>query len=474
MKDLKVLPVILSGGIGSRLWPLSRSSHPKPFIKLNDDESFIQKTYRRAHNLATDNEVVIVTNRDLFFYTKDEFEQLALASYKTFLLEPCGRSSTAAIALAAHYAKNKYGDNCALLVMPTDHLINDFDAFAQAVKQAVELTRQSKLVTFGIKPDEPKTEFGYIEANGNEVKKFVEKPDLTTAKHYLGLGNFFWNSGMFCMQAGKFIDELTKHNNTINKHSQLSFNNAKHSQASNWQQFEINYTDFEQIEDIAVDYAVFEKSKDVAIVPCDIGWSDVGSWKEFGSLYPADDNNNNITGNVITQDTADSIVYAGDKLVATLGVSDLVIADTTDALLVTHKNRSQDVRKIVNQLKLDNNSSVKQFPTVHRPWGSYTIIMEGYGFKIKCIKVKPGGGISLQSHHHRSEHWVVVNGVATVTNADEIISLKHNESTFIPIGAKHRLENQAQDILTVIEVQCGQYLGEDDIIRYNDVYGRTA
>lgn len=468
-----LLPVILSGGVGSRLWPLSREAHPKPFIKLGDGQSLLQKSYIRARNISGSDEVVTVTNRDLFFYSKDEFEEIGVSvSKNTFLLEPVGRNSAAAIAIAAHYALGAHSDDCIMLVMPADHLVHNMEAFTQAVKQAEKLADQNKLVTFGIKPSAPETGYGYIFADGNKVEKFVEKPDKETAEIYIADGDYFWNSGMFCMRAGCFLEELNILAPDIAAQAAKAVAGVKQSSADNWQALEIQRADFEDIRSISVDYAVFEKSQNVAVVPCDIGWSDIGSWNELGALNLTDENQNNILGNVICEETNDCVIYGGDRLVATLGVKGLIISDTADALLVTQKDRAQDVRSIVDILKDRNDSTYKEFPTMHRPWGTYTVLQECVGFKLKRIEVKPSARLSLQSHKHRSEHWVVVSGKALVTNGEEQIELQPNQSTYIPLGNKHRLENPGTEPLILIEVQCGNYLGEDDIVRYEDVYGR--
>jgi len=473
MTSRKLLPVILSGGVGSRLWPLSREAHPKPFIKLGDGQSLLQKSYIRARNISDSDEIVTVTNRDLFFYSKDEFEEIGVsASKNTFLLEPLGRNSAAAIAIAAHYALGAHGDDCIMLVMPADHLVHNMVAFTQAVKQAEKLAVQGKLVTFGIKPSAPETGYGYILADGNKVEKFFEKPDKETAKKYIADGNYFWNSGMFCMRADSFLEELDLLAPDIAGQAAKAVAGAKQSSADNWQALEMQRADFEHIRSISVDYAVFEKSQNAGIVPCDIGWSDIGSWNELGALQPADEYKNNILGNVICKETNDCVIHGGDRLIATLGIKDLIISDTVDALLVAHKDRAQDVRTIVDELNARNVSAYKEFSTMHRPWGNYTVLQEGVGFKLKRIEVKPNARLSLQSHKYRSEHWVVVSGKALVTNEDELIELTVNQSTYIRLGNKHRLENPGAEQLILIEVQCGGYLGEDDIMRYEDAYGR--
>lgn len=474
-KDMKLVPVILSGGVGSRLWPLSRQLHPKPFIKLKDSQSLIQKTYLRSAALDGVEEIITVTNRDLFFYTKDEFDAVVEKPIKqTYLLEPTGRNSLPAIALAAHYAQTQYGPDCLLLVLPADHLIDKLDAFQTAVKSAQALAQTGKLVTFGIQPNAPKTGFGYIEASGNKVLNFVEKPNLETAKRYLESGDFLWNSGMFCLKTSTFWSELEHWSPLTARQAMVAFEHASRSQGDHWQQVDIRLDDFERMPDLSVDYGIFEKTKHAAVVPCDIGWSDIGSWMEFGALHPKDAKNNHTSGEVLLEDVNDCIVQGHDKLIAALGIENLIIADSSDALLIAHKSRSQDVRQIVSQLKHINSPIYREFPTVHRPWGTYTVLQVGELYKLKSITVKPGGQLSLQSHQHRNEHWVVVKGCAQVTNGDQVIQLEKNQSTYIPAGHKHRLENLQKEALILIEVQCGDYLGEDDIIRYDDVYSRVA
>ncbi len=472
LQQSKIVPIILAGGIGSRLWPLSRENHPKPFIRL-DNQSLIQKTYLRAVSIAGVTEVVTVTNRDLFFYTKDEYNEVQAESVShAFILEPFGRNSAAAIALAGQYVKEKHGNDAILLILPADQLIDKPDAFKKAVDQAVTLALEGKLLTFGIKPDSPNTGYGYIEAENNSVRRFIEKPHLEQAKEYLAAGHYFWNSGMFCMRTHDILDEMDLHCPAISSGSHHCIKNAKISKGENWIQIEIQGQDFNKIEDISIDYAIFEKSNKVAVVPCDIGWSDIGSWSEFGQLYPSDKDGNHILGETALEAVQNCIIHSEERLVAGIGLNNIIIADTSDAVLVADRRYVQDVRKIVKQLKNREHKSYKHFPTVHRPWGTYTILQEGDGFKLKRIEVKPGAALSLQSHQHRSEHWIVVEGIAKITNGDQITMLEHNQSTYIPVGNKHRLENPGNDLLVLIEVQCGTYLGEDDIVRYEDKYKR--
>lgn len=475
MTSRKLLPVILSGGVGSRLWPLSRERHPKPFIKLPDGDSFLQKTYKRASKLSFLDEVVVVTNTNLFFYSKDECEEVCTNGMtSTFISEPVGRNSTAAIGLAANYAQKKFGADCILLVLPADHLIEDDEQFKIAVNKAIELATSGSFVTFGIKPSRAETGYGYILANGNAVKSFVEKPNAKQAADYISDGRYFWNSGMFCVTADTYLSELDRYAPDIALNTRIAFVSSKVSTGIKWSNLEVPKASFENIRSESVDYAILEKSKNVAVVPCDIGWSDVGSWIEMGAIHSKDESGNSIHGSVVCHQTTNSFVYGSGRLIATLGVDDLIIADTDDALLVAHTNYAQNIKNVVDDLKTKQHPSVVEFQTVHRPWGSYTVLQEGVGFKVKRIDVKPNGQLSLQSHRHRSEHWVVVEGAATVTNGDKVLELTRNQSTYIPIGNQHRLQNLQMEHLVLIEVQCGSYLGEDDITRYSDEYGRTA
>lgn len=467
----KIVPIILAGGIGARLWPLSRSTHPKPFIKLKDGQSLIQKTYLRACDFASD--IITVTNRDLFFYIKDEYDEVKNDTiFNSFLLEPCGRNSSAAIAMAAHYAHKHYGKQSILLILPADHLITQQQQFIKEVRKAKNLAAQGALVTFGIKPDSPKTGYGYIEADGDTVTRFIEKPTHDKAAHYLAAGNYFWNAGIFCMTIQTLFEEMNEFCPDILNDTAQCFTNSELCQSKGWHQMEFSEAHFAKVKNISIDYALFEKSKRIKIVPCDIGWSDIGSWNELGKLYDKDKDGNHITGETMLEEVHDSVIHAEHRLVAAIGVENLIIADTQDALLIAGKDKAQDVKKIAERLKELNHGSYQFFPTVHRPWGCYTVLVAGEGFKVKTIEVKPFASLSLQAHHHRSEHWVVVRGIAQVTNGDEIFELKKNQSTYIPIGNKHRLRNPTAEPLILTEVQCGDYLEEDDIVRFDDDYGR--
>jgi len=477
-----LIPVILSGGAGTRLWPVSREAHPKPFIRLPDGQSLLQKTFLRAVGLPGVTEVLTVTNRNYYFMTRDEFQACHAGASLTFLLEPCARNTAPAITLAALAVAAKWGGNAALLVLPADHLIADLDAFAAAVSHATALAATGQLVTFGIKPTAPETGFGYIEvgephaagaAHGCKVRRFVEKPDAATAAAYLAQGNFYWNSGMFCFQSGTYLDTLAATAPHILRAAHHCW------EVSRVREHALGLIDFETESfaaqpDISIDYALMEKAPNVGVVPCDPGWSDIGSWNALGELVPADDAGNRTLGDAMLIGTRDTFVQSEHHLVAAVGVSDLIIVDTEDAVLVAHKNATQDVRQVVQQLKHKGHEAYRLHRTVSRPWGTYTVIEEGLRFKIKRIEVKPGASLSLQMHHHRSEHWIVVSGMAKVTKGERETYVNTNESTFIPAGHRHRLENPGLLDLVMIEVQSGEYLGEDDIVRFEDAYGRVA
>lgn len=474
---MKLIPTILCGGAGSRLWPVSRELHPKPFIRLADGQSLLQKAWLRGAVLPEVTETLTVTNRELFFKTEDEYREVTPVLAKQgminrFILEPFGRNTAPAIAAAALQVAATHGEDACLLVLAADHLIADQPAFEQAVARAMELAAQDKLVTFGIKPDMPETGFGYIEYDGNSVKRFVEKPNLENAREYVASGRYLWNSGMFCFQAGTMLREMQQYCPAILEATRACMAQSRLSEGKGFSQIELEAKTFKQVPDDSVDYAVMEKSAKVAVVPCNIGWSDIGSWAALGDLTAADSSGNRIEGEAILHDVSNCYIQSNQRIVGAVGVKDLVIIDTPDAVLVADRSRAQDVKHIFARLKAAGHEAHRLHSTVHRPWGTYTILEGGSRFKIKRIEVKPGASLSLQMHHHRSEHWIVVSGMARVVNGAQELFVNTNESTYIPAGHKHRLENPGLLPLVMIEVQSGEYLGEDDIVRFEDVYGR--
>ena len=422
-------------------------------------------------------EVLTVTNRELFFKTEDEYREIADASQKklnnVFLLEPFGRNTAPAIAAAALQIKTAHGEDAVMLIVAADHLISDQPAFSAAVAQAKQLAQQGKLVTFGIQPETPETGYGYIEAEGNTVLRFVEKPNLEKAEEYLASGRYLWNSGMFCFTAGVLLREMEQHCPAILASIRACIDQSSTATGKAFTQIELTPDAFSQVPDDSIDYAVMEKSQNVAVVPCSIGWSDIGSWSAIGDLSAPDGKGNRIEGEVELHDVENCYIQSGQRMVGAVGISNLVIVDTPDALLVADRSRVQDVKHLYASLKAREHSAHKLHRTVHRPWGTYTVLEEGYRFKIKRIEVKPGASLSLQMHHHRSEHWIVVSGTAKVTNGENEILVRANESTYIPAGHQHRLENPGVVDVVMIEVQSGEYLGEDDIVRFQDNYGRV-
>lgn len=481
---MMLIPVVLSGGAGTRLWPVSREGYPKPFMKLPDGQTLLEKAYARAAALIPQGgPIITVTNREHYFASKDQFAKAGLSLHRAhFLLEPEGRNTAPAIAVAAQLVAREYGPDALMVVMAADHLIQDIDAFQQATLHALELARQDYLVTYGIQPTRAETGFGYIQVGekldavgGCKVLRFVEKPDLVTAQQYLKGGGFLWNSGMFCFSAGAILKELGEHAAQMAEKAGncIEASSAQESAGVVFQELEAS--SFAKLEDVSIDYAVMERSNRVAVIPVSFGWSDIGSWNALSQLLPADAQNNRVQGDVVLLDTRNTFVLGDNRLIATVGVDDLVIVDTADALLVARADKDQEVRQVAKELKLRNHDAYRLHRTVTRPWGTYTVLEEGARFKIKRIVVKPGGSLSLQMHHHRSEHWIVVKGMARVIKSDDEPRLINtNESTFIPAGHKHRLENPGVIDLVMIEVQSGEYLGEDDIVRFEDHYGRLC
>ena len=434
----------------------------------------LQKAFIRGALLDGTTEVLTVTNRDLFFKTQDEYRPVNEARLPlSYILEPFGRNTAPAVAAAAIQIAKSHGPDAILLILAADHLIADQVAFANAVKQAMALAAAGKIVAFGIQPTAPETGYGYIEADGNTVVKFVEKPSAEVATTYLASGRFLWNSGMFCFAAGTMLAEMEKHCPDILASVKSCLATSTDAKGDGFAQLELNSVDFASAPDISIDYAVMEKTDRAAVVPCNIGWSDIGSWDAIGELSPPDAEGNRVDGMALLHDVTNCYIQSKERMVGAVGLKNLVIIDTPDALLVADRSRAQDVKHVYAKLKAQGHETHKLHRTVHRPWGTYTVLEEGSRFKIKRIEVKPGASLSLQMHHHRSEHWIVVSGMAKVVNGELDLMIATNESTYIPAGHKHRLENPGVVNLVMIEVQSGEYLGEDDIVRFQDVYGRV-
>lgn len=475
---MKIIPVILSGGAGTRLWPVSRKAYPKPFMQLADGNTLAGLTFDRALDIASEGAVVTVTSRDYYFLCKDIYKKHPDCDLdkQTFLLEPMGRNTAPAIALAALQVKKQFGGDAVMVVMPSDHLIKDKATFKQAVNDAAELAVQGYLTTFGIYPTQPETGYGYIKAGAEiagtqaaVVDKFVEKPSLTVAKSYLASGEYSWNSGMFCFTADGLIAAMSNTAQEVMDKSQACFEQTDTSGP----QIEFDATLFAGLPDISIDYAVMEHADQRAVVDSRFDWNDIGSWNAMATLSESDDHGNRVEGKAITIDSSNCYIRSGDRLVATVGVDDLMVVDTTDAVLIAHKDKSQGVKDVVQFLKSKGHEAAVFHKTVHRPWGSFTILEDEDDCKVKRLVVKPGQVLSLQLHHRRSEHWTVVSGTAKVRVGDDEFLLEENKSVYIPVETLHRLENPTDTDIALIEVQCGDYFGEDDIERFEDIYGRT-
>jgi mannose-1-phosphate guanylyltransferase len=476
---MNLLPVVLCGGAGTRLWPVSRESMPKPFMRLADGRSLLQSTVARLAGLDGITQLAVVTNVAYSYKVAEELAGSNLATAPALLLEPEGRNTAPAIALAALWARRAHGDASVMLVLPADHLIQDQPAFHDACRKAIRLAASGRLVTFGITPTGPDTAFGYIECGppldgggACEVRRFVEKPPREVAEQYLKAGNFAWNSGMFCFTARACLEGLQQHAPEVLAAARATFE-AGGTAFAPAGPVSFDAEAFKAQPNISIDYALMEKARNVALVACDIGWSDIGSWKAVSDAHGGDAQGNAAVGPALLLDSRNTFVRAQARFVAALGLDDLVVIDTPDALLVAHKDASQQVKDVVAHLKRSGAALAVDHATVERPWGSFTVLTEGEGFKVKRIEVRPGASLSLQMHRKRSEHWVVISGTAQVTRGEETVELRPNQSTYIPVGVKHRLANHGNAPLEIVEVQCGSYVGEDDIERFSDVYGRV-
>ena len=470
---MQIIPVILSGGSGTRLWPLSRKEYPKQYLPLASDNTMLQETILRLNGLDNLADPIIVCNADHRFLVAEQCQHIDIAS-PTILLEPVGRNTAPAIAAAALQSL-KQTDDAVLLVLSADHVIQDVEVFHQAINIACQQAQEGKLATFGIVPTDANTGYGYIKSsvdsnNGaHKVEEFVEKPDLETAQTYLEQGNYLWNSGMFMFKATTLIDELTTHSPEI----VTSVNDAVNNAEQDLDFIRLDKTAFESSPSDSIDYALMEKSDNVVVVPLDAGWNDIGSWSALHDIGTKDANGNVIKGDVFMQDTTNTYIHANGHMIATIGVQDLIIVDTPNATLISTKDKSQEVKNIVEQLQRQDREEQSCHRKVYRPWGWYDSIEMGKHFQVKRLHVNPGAKLSLQMHHKRAEHWVVVSGIATAINGEDVLTLTEGDSTYIPIGTTHGLENKTNEQLEIIEVQSGTYLGEDDIVRFEDIYGRV-
>ncbi len=457
--------VILAGGGGTRLFPLSRANYPKQFLKLGGRLSLLAQTVTRFLPLAAAGDIIIVTNHDHLHHVKAELAACG-ASGAHIILEPVGRNTAPAAALATRYCCDELGAEKSelLLVAPSDHIVGQPDVFARTIRQAEALAAAGRIVTFGIKPDKPETGYGYIQAgaktgDGFIVDSFKEKPDLATARQYLAAGNYYWNSGLFAFTIGTLIDELARYQPAVYAGIDRSYAEA--------------FENFAAMPDISLDYAIAEKSDRVVTIPLDAAWSDIGSWDAIYDVLPKDAAGNVLQGDCLPIDCRDSLILGRSRLIAGIGLEDLLVVETDDVILVAQKGQSQKVKDLVAELKSRGRREAAEHTTVYRPWGRYTVLGEGPGYKLKKIVVNPGQRISLQLHYHRSEHWIVIGGTAKVTIGGNEQMIHENQSAFVPPSTKHRLENPGKVPLEMIEVQNGKYLEEDDIVRFDDIYGRA-
>lgn len=471
-----IVPVILAGGTGSRLWPLSRSAFPKQFLPLVSGKSMLQETVLRTQSIPNCEPPMVICNQEHRFLVEEQLKSIGIHN-ACVILEPVGRNTAPAVTIASLFLANYYKNDPVIMVLPADHVMKDTESFVHAVNNAEKSAHADKLVTFGIKPTHAETGYGYIKiaASFNDYKsydvlEFVEKPDIDTAKRYVESMQYYWNSGMFMFQTSTFIRELQAHANPVFE----ACVKAGKSITKDLNFFRINSELFALCPDISIDYAVMEKTSQAALVPLNAVWSDVGSWSALWDVQTPDHHGNVILGDVYAENVNHCYLRAESRMLAVVGVNDHIVVETPDAVLVVHKDHAQSVKEIVNQLKQSQRHETDLHKRVHRPWGFYETVDQSDSFQVKRITVKPGASLSLQLHHHRSEHWVVVSGIAEVTRGEETFTITANQSTYIPQGVKHRLANLGENNLELIEVQSGSYLGEDDIVRFDDIYGRVT
>lgn len=466
---MNICPVILSGGSGTRLWPLSREYYPKQLLALTGERTLLQETGHRLDGIENVLPSIVVCNEEHRFLVAEQLREVNIIP-ASIILEPVGRNTAPALALAAMSLLEK-GINPVMLVMPADHVISDVATFQSVVKEGAKLATEDRLVTFGIVPDAPATGYGYIKKGaGTDVDAFVEKPGADIARTYVESGDYLWNSGLFMLKASVWMEELHRFRSDIAVAIEKALKNGKEDQDF----FRADQEYFRQCPSDSIDYAVMENTDRASVLPLSAGWSDIGAWSSLWEVSEKDSSGNVLEGDVIAHNTKDTMVIAQHRVVATVGVENIIIVETPDAVLVCHKEQAEDVKEIVARLKDGDRTEHQTHRKVYRPWGSYEGIDAGNNFQVKRLTVKPGAALSLQSHKYRAEHWVVVRGKARVTRGEEVLELEENESTYIPVGMKHRLENPGASPLEIIEVQSGSYLGEDDIVRYEDIYDRAT
>ena len=469
-----LIPTILCGGVGSHLWPASRELHPKPFVQLSDGYSLLQKTFMRAATLPRIKEILTVINREHFFKVEDEYRALGQKDITTsFILEPFEHNPTVAIVSAALQITKTYGEEALMLILAADHLIKDQDAFQQAISDASKLALEDKFVILGMQPDEANLSYNYIEVEDNKVLSFIEKPSLEKTQEYLATKRFLLNSDIFLFKVGTLLKTIAEHSPDSLQAIKTCIEESHNIEGKNFVCLELNSASFKQLPKESFYSEVLKKSPQTTVVPCAMDWTNVSSWQALSELVSPDVNGNRVEGEALLQETTNCYIQSDGRLIGAIGIKDLIIIDTADALLVADKSQTHHIEELYSQLETQGHETHKLHRTVHRPWGSFTILEESERYKIKRIEVKPGASLSLQMHHHRSEHWIVVSGMAMVINGEQTFFVNTNESTYIPAGHKHRLENPGVLSLVMIEVQSGEYLGEDDIVRFQDNYGRS-